>query len=56
MQREVVDGVGKAFVRFQDLTAARKFQAETNGRKSARGRGRHASEVHKSSRHLEPGA
>ena len=33
--REVVDGVGKAFVRFQDLTAARKFQAEPNGRKSA---------------------
>jgi len=28
-----VDGVGKIFVSFQDLTAARKFQLEANGRK-----------------------
>mmetsp|Transcript_6261 Transcript_6261/g.14979 ORF Transcript_6261/g.14979 Transcript_6261/m.14979 type:complete len:716 (-) Transcript_6261:46-2193(-) len=28
-----VDGVGKIFVQFQDLTAARKFQLDANGRK-----------------------
>jgi splicing factor U2AF subunit len=28
-----VDGVGKVFVSFQDLTAARKFQLDCNGRK-----------------------
>merc|ERR1719436_1034109 len=28
-----VDGVGKIFVSFQDVTAARKFQLDTNGRK-----------------------
>jgi len=28
-----VDGVGKVFVAFQDLTAARKFQMDANGRK-----------------------
>jgi len=28
-----VDGVGKIFVAFQDLTAARKFQLDANGRK-----------------------
>merc|ERR1712216_916922 len=28
-----VDGVGKIFVSFQDMTAARKFQLDTNGRK-----------------------
>jgi splicing factor U2AF subunit len=28
-----VDGVGKIFVAFQDLTAARKFQMDANGRK-----------------------
>mmetsp|Transcript_72066 Transcript_72066/g.172003 ORF Transcript_72066/g.172003 Transcript_72066/m.172003 type:complete len:208 (+) Transcript_72066:2-625(+) len=28
-----VDGVGKIFVQFKDLTAARKFQLENNGRK-----------------------
>lgn len=28
-----VEGLGKIFVRFLDLTAARKFQAETRGRK-----------------------
>jgi len=28
-----VDGVGKVFVSFQDATAARKFQLDTNGRK-----------------------
>merc|ERR1712176_694198 len=28
-----VDGVGKIFVYFQDLTAARKFQLDANGRK-----------------------
>merc|ERR1719478_826799 len=28
-----VDGVGKIFVSFADLTAARKFQMDTNGRK-----------------------
>merc|ERR1712185_263777 len=28
-----VDGVGKIFVYFQDLTAARKFQIDANGRK-----------------------
>merc|ERR1712064_32716 len=28
-----VDGVGKIFVSFQDLTAARKFQMDANGRK-----------------------
>lgn len=27
-----VDGVGKIFVHFSDLTGARKFQYETNGR------------------------
>merc|ERR1712125_247256 len=28
-----VDGVGKIFVAFQDLTASRKFQMDANGRK-----------------------
>merc|ERR1712066_67146 len=28
-----VDGVGKVFVSFQDLTASRKFQMDSNGRK-----------------------
>merc|ERR1712066_828942 len=28
-----VDGVGKVFISFQDLTAARKFQMDANGRK-----------------------
>jgi splicing factor U2AF 65 kDa subunit len=27
-----VEGVGKIFIRFQDITSARKFQVETNGR------------------------
>mmetsp|Transcript_30320 Transcript_30320/g.45682 ORF Transcript_30320/g.45682 Transcript_30320/m.45682 type:complete len:138 (-) Transcript_30320:34-447(-) len=29
----LIDGVGKIFVAFADLTAARKFQMEANGRK-----------------------
>jgi len=30
---ENVDGVGKVFISFQDLTAARKYQMDANGRK-----------------------
>lgn len=32
-QTKVVEGVGKCFVYFEDITAARKFHAEVNGRK-----------------------